>query len=162
LFGLVLGTLAGLGAELVATRSRINEGMRASARNMLMVWGLVAFMLALPLLWIGLAAQSLAVPELDGEATAVWQAAPGRFFALVGVCAASTLGLVAGLLRGGFAVIQHGVLRVMLALAGELPLRVSRLLEAGCACSLLRRVGGGHAFIHAALQAELAKAPAEA
>src|SRR5690606_27726989 len=38
LFTLMLGVLAGLGAELVATRSRINEGIRASARNTLLVW----------------------------------------------------------------------------------------------------------------------------
>src|SRR5690606_1991158 len=98
---------------------------------------------------------SLAVPDLDGEAIAIWRAGPRRFFALVGVCAASTLGLIAGLSRGGFAVVQHAVLRVMLALAGELPLRIRGLLEAGCARGLLRRVGGGHAFVHAALQAEL-------
>ncbi|HVH97503.1 MAG TPA: protein kinase, partial [Enhygromyxa sp.] len=157
LFGLMLGVLEGLGAELVATRSRVNEGMHASARNTLLVWGLVACMLAIPLLGLGWAARTMAAPELASEATAVWQAAPSRFFALVGVCAASTLGLVAAMLRGGFAVVQHAVLRVLLAIAGELPLRVSRLLEAGCARSLLRRVGGGHAFIHAALQAELAR-----
>lgn len=156
LFALMLGVLAGLGAELVATRSRVNEGMRASARNTLLVWSMVTSLLAVPLLGLGLAAQSIAAPDIDAEAIAVWQAAPGRFFALVGVCAASTLGLVAGLLRGGFAVIQHLVLRVLLAMTGELPLRVGRLLAAGRARSLLRRVGGGHAFIHAALQTELA------
>ena len=70
---------------------------------------------------------------------------------------ASTLGLVAGLLRGGFALVQHASLRVLLALSGELPLRIGRVLDAGCARSLLRRVGGGHAFVHGAVQAELAR-----
>jgi serine/threonine protein kinase len=154
---LMLAVLGGLDAELVATRGRMNEGMRASARNMLLVWAIVSSLLAVPLLGLTLVAESLEVPNIEGEAIELWAAAPRQFFALVGVCAASTLGLVAGLLRGGFAVVQHAVLRVMLALAGELPLRVGRMLDAGCERSLLRRVGGGHAFAHVALQAELAR-----
>jgi hypothetical protein len=155
---LMLAVLGGLDAELAAARSRINEGMRASGRNMLLVWVMVASLLAIPLLGLTLVADSLEVPNLDGEAIARWRADPRRFFALIGLCAASTLGFVAGLLRGGFALVQHVVLRVMLALAGELPLRIGRVLDAGRARSLLRRVGGGHAFVHGALQAELARA----
>jgi serine/threonine protein kinase len=155
---LMLAVLGGLDAELVATRSRINEGMHASGRNMLLVWALVFSLLAIPLLGVTLVAESLEVPDVDAEAIELWRAAPRRFFALIGLCAASTLGLVAALLRGGFAVVQHLVLRAMLALAGELPFRVGRVLDAGRARSLLRRVGGGHAFVHGALQAELARA----
>jgi hypothetical protein len=155
---LMLGVLGGLDAELVARHSRINEGMRASARNMLLVWILVSSLLALPLLGLTLVAESLEVPDIDAEAIELWRADPRRFFALIGLCAASTLGFVAGLLRGGFALVQHLVLRAMLAVTGELPLRLGRVLEAGCACSLLRRMGGGHAFVHGVLQAELARA----
>jgi hypothetical protein len=154
---LMLAVLGGLHAELVATRSRVNEGMHASARNMLLVWAMVSSLLALPLLGLTLMADSLEVPDLDAEAIELWRAAPRRFFALIGLCAAATLGSVAGLLRGGFALIQHLVLRAMLALTGELPLRLGRVLDAGCACSLLRRIGGGHAFVHGALQGELAR-----
>jgi hypothetical protein len=116
------------------------------------------------LLGLTLVAPSLEVPDMpdmpdiDAEAIELWRADPRRFFALIGLCAASTLGCVAGLLRGGFALVQHLVLRAMLALAGELPFRLGRVLDAGCACALLRRIGGGHAFVHGVLQAELARA----
>ena len=125
---------------------------------------IVALALALPMLTmtaiVGAAApesiftaEAAPSPALR-EATAVWSRDPLRFVVAVELCIALTLGYVAGLLRGGFAVIQHGVLRFLLR--GRLPLGLVALLEAASERALLQRIGGGYRFVHAGLREHLA------
>lgn len=58
--------------------------------------------------------------------------------------------------RGGLAVVQHGVLRVLLAAGGRLPLRLVATLDTAAERALLRKVGGGYMFIHDELREHLA------
>ena len=77
------------------------------------------------------------------------------------------VGLLGSLFYGGQAVIQHYVLRWLLARALPYPFRDSRLvafLDAMHARILLRRVGGGWSFVHRSLQdyfASLAESAAD-
>ena len=68
-----------------------------------------------------------------------------------------TLGLFAGMHRGGVTVISHGVLRLLLAATGRLPLRLARTLDRASAHALLRKTGGGYIFVHDELREHLAR-----
>jgi serine/threonine protein kinase/GTPase SAR1 family protein len=57
-------------------------------------------------------------------------------------------GLLAGLLLGGLAFLQYGILRFILWRAGSVPLNLLHLLEDATTCILLHKVGGGYLFIH--------------
>jgi transcriptional regulator with XRE-family HTH domain/DNA polymerase III delta prime subunit len=52
------------------------------------------------------------------------------------------------LLNGGYACLQHAVLRCVLRLQGDIPWNYSRFLDEAAAQMLLRKVGGGYIFIH--------------
>jgi len=56
--------------------------------------------------------------------------------------------IVAGVIAGGFAVIQHGILRVLLVFYEDVPLRYPAFLNRAVHHIFLRRVGGGYIFIH--------------
>ena len=58
------------------------------------------------------------------------------------------IGVSVGLAKGGFACIQHVVLRFFLWLTGALPWRVIRFLNQATGSILLYRVGGGYIFAH--------------
>ena len=65
-------------------------------------------------------------------------------------------GLISGLafgfngfiLFGGYAVIQHVMVRWFLARRGMFPLDLARFLDTASSLILLRKVGGGYIFIH--------------
>lgn len=63
---------------------------------------------------------------------------------LLAPCAA----MLAWLLMGGLAVLQHYCLRFILWRTGAFPLKIVRFLEDATDCVLLYRVGGGYMFIH--------------
>jgi transcriptional regulator with XRE-family HTH domain len=52
------------------------------------------------------------------------------------------------LLNGGYACLQHAVLRCVLRFQGYIPWNYSRFLDEAAARMLLRKVGGGYIFIH--------------
>ena len=52
---------------------------------------------------------------------------------------------------GGIDIINHYALRGILWLSGRTPLRLIRYLDSAVKIRLLRRIGGGYAFIHRAL-----------
>jgi hypothetical protein len=79
------------------------------------------------------------------------------FFAAIELCVAATLGLFAGMHRGGLAVVSHAVLRALLAVTGRLPLRLVRTLDRASAHALLRTTGGGYIFVHDELREHLAR-----
>ncbi|HZR44582.1 MAG TPA: protein kinase [Ktedonobacteraceae bacterium] len=56
--------------------------------------------------------------------------------------------LLTGLLLGGLASLQHGILRLILWVTGVLPLKLARFLDYAADSALLHRVGGGYIFIH--------------
>jgi hypothetical protein len=62
------------------------------------------------------------------------------------------LGAVIGALwYGGIDVVNHYVLRGILWITGRTPLRLNRWLDHAVEIRLLRRIGGGYAFIHRTL-----------
>jgi hypothetical protein len=61
------------------------------------------------------------------------------------------LGIIVTLLNGGFAVLQHYLLRLMLWRRG-LPWNWSRFLDYAAERIFLQKVGGGYQFIHRYLQ----------
>ena len=68
----------------------------------------------------------------------VWQLArPFAFF-----------GVLTFLWYGGLDVLNHLVLRLALRGRGGLPFRYTRFFTAATDCVMLRRVGGGHIFVH--------------
>ncbi len=57
-------------------------------------------------------------------------------------------GLFFGVLHGGFAALQHYVLRFLLWRNGFAPLRYVRFLNYAASLLFLRKVGGGYIFVH--------------
>ncbi|MCA9572058.1 MAG: hypothetical protein KC656_29670, partial [Myxococcales bacterium] len=86
---------------------------------------------------------------LEPPSTLVGLPHPERSAAAV---AGPMLGLIAGMVRGGWAVVMHLALRIVLAATTPLPLRLVPLLEAAADRGLLRRVGGGYLFLHRSFQ----------
>jgi DNA polymerase III delta prime subunit len=130
---LVFMLTAGLMTTKLAVKAVPNQGIRGSARSSLLGW-----------LVFGLVAGPFGV----------------LFGGLIG---GLTLGLVAGIISamdyGGRAVIQHYILRYLLARNGLLPFRdrdLVALLDYAADRILLRRVGGGWIFIHRLLLDHLA------
>lgn len=79
-----------------------------------------------------------------------------EFSALDSLISTNILGLILGIpvsfigfLRfGGFAIIQHYVVRLILILSGTVPWNFSSSLEKACQLSYLRKAGGGYIFFH--------------
>jgi hypothetical protein len=148
--GLVNGLIAGLVAGLVAglTFGEIqksafpNEGMHRSARTALfvglvlcLVVGLVVGLFGGPLFGL--------VGGLQGElSVGPWTALfNGLVFGLLG-------GLIGELVAGGEMCLKHVVLRLWLIRNGSTPWNYVRFLDYAAERILLRKVGGGYAFIH--------------
>ena len=66
----------------------------------------------------------------------------------IGLSFAVVAGMIIGLPFGGYAVIQHYVLRFLLWREGFAPLRYVRFLDHAADLLFLRKVGGGYIFVH--------------
>jgi hypothetical protein len=71
------------------------------------------------------------------------------------------VGLVVGLAFGGFACVQHLVLRALLVRAGHAPWDYVRFRNYAADHVLLRQVGGAYEFIHPLLLEHLAAMPSQ-
>lgn len=71
-------------------------------------------------------------------------------------------GIFGGMANGGFACIQHFVLRQVLHKSNRIPWDYARFLDYCTELSLLQRVGGRYRFVHKLLQEHLANMPATA
>lgn len=143
LFGVVVGGLIG---DQLGQQMRPNQGIYRSARSALVIWGLTAVVSA-PI--------AALLPVLVREVIMPNQAAiPTDFFFWLNdpleytVNAAFMLGLITALGFGGFAVLSHIALRLVLWMSGTLPLRLAPLLDAAAERVLLRKVGGSYIFVH--------------
>jgi hypothetical protein len=75
----------------------------------------------------------------------------------VGMASGFLLGLIFGLIFGGFAWIQHYLVRSILYLEHrQFPWRFEKFLNYACKLNLLRNVGGGYEFVDQDLQAHFA------
>ncbi|MBK7564847.1 MAG: hypothetical protein IPI21_11415 [Propionivibrio sp.] len=70
---------------------------------------------------------------------------------VIGWVVGSYFAVVGALWYGGIDIINHYALRGILWLSGRTPLRLIRYLDSAVKIRLLRRIGGGYAFIHRAL-----------
>ncbi len=140
IFGLILGLIAGLNARLISQTSFPGQRVYFSARNFSIVF------LASGLI-------SVLVLRLSSIFT-------GNF--IVSVITYLTLhlglitGLIGGLWLGGFAVIQHYTLRLVLTRSAFLPWKLISLLNHCVDLIFLRRVGGGYIFVHRSLMEHFA------
>ncbi len=134
---------------------RPNQGMRQSLMNGVAI-GTLGFVAAA--FTFGVVVVPAVLPYLDQRSSLVglphpaWSAA-----AIVG----PMVGLISGMVQGGWAVLVHVATRVVLAATSAVPLRLVPLLDEAVELSLLRRIGGGYLFAHRTFQQALA-APEEA
>lgn len=66
----------------------------------------------------------------------------------IGLPIGLVIGLICGVVNGGYAVVQHFVLRFVLTLNGFAPMNYANFLDHAAALIFLRKVGGGYIFIH--------------
>ena len=138
LFALLLGLPGGLDSGTIAATAIPNEGIRRSARSALLgalVFGLV-FGLVLGVL-VGL------VPNSN---LALWY---GLVFGV-------SCGQLGGLAYGGYALLSHLTLRLVLWWNGVMPLRYVRFLDYAAERIFLRKAGGGYIFVHRLLMEHFA------
>lgn len=129
---------------------RPNQGMRQSLLNGLAIGalGLVAAALT-----FGVVVVPAVLPYLDARSTLVSLPHPGRTAAAV---AGPMIGVIAGMVQGGWAVLAHAATRIVLAATTPLPLQLVPFLDAAADLALLRRVGGGYIFPHRVFQEVMA------
>jgi hypothetical protein len=139
LFGLIaalgFGLVGGLTSGIVEEQRHPNQAIRRSARRALQVFGGVTF-ITVPLATL--------VLVLIGGSPQLLNNVP---FALqAGLLIGPILGIVAGLAFGGYAVLSHAALRLVLWRWGVAPLAYIRFLEYARRRGLLSRAGGGYEF----------------
>jgi eukaryotic-like serine/threonine-protein kinase len=150
--GLALGVVFGLlgGQPTVGSQDRPNEGIRRSVRTALLAGSATVAALAGPFLLASVSASFALANGINAQ--------PSFFIterivplALLGLAMGGTVGLIVALLNGGYAVLQHYLLRLMLWRRG-LPWKWSRFLDYAAERIFLQKAGGGYQFIHRYLQ----------
>lgn len=122
LFAVIGAVWGAIQPGIVAEKQFPNQGIKLALRNALLA-GIILFVVGLVTIGI------------TGDIT----------FAL-------SLGLLALLFRGGFEVLRHYSLRLILSRAGYISWSFVAFLEHGVERLLLRKVGGGYKFIHGTLR----------
>ena len=140
--GVILGLLSGF------TNSQIEQSRYPGQKLSLSIKNFVYFFLAFgPLIGISLAlVSSIVYQETINQLNLILITAVG---ALVG-------GLICGGMFGGFAVLHHLSLRIVLARNHHLPLHLIPFLDHCVDLIFLRRVGGGYIFVHRLLMEHFA------
>ncbi|NJN16225.1 MAG: NACHT domain-containing protein [Oscillochloris sp.] len=144
-FGLIGGLTGGLRAGVVTPLATVGEGLRRSARSALI--GGACFGLAAALVPVGLIGLANAIFSTVENSSVI--APDAQLYAIV--IFATQIAIVGAFSFGGFVIISHWILRLMLAWSGHLPWNVVGLLEEATERGLLRRVGGGYIFLHRVL-----------
>jgi hypothetical protein len=134
------GSFAAVGLLLAALRTRRD--------TIAIVWN-AAF-------WKALRSAYLAAALTVAVVTACFAPAFGLFY---GACVALTFGAIVFLWLGGTDAIYYALMRLHLAAEGTLPLRSQALMSRAVSARLMKRVGGGYAFVHWELAARLLDAP---
>jgi hypothetical protein len=137
IYGVLIGMLiGGVERKVLAHKSRPNEGIRISLRMALVSGVALLLMGLLPIFWDE--SRDFGIVNIWRAFSLVWD--DFRFGILIGIFVALTF--------GGQAVLRHYILRLMLALAGVMPLRLIRFLEDARSLIFLQRAGGSYLFIH--------------
>jgi len=129
MIGILIGILSsGLSREIIETKSFPNQSILLSIRSAI-IGGLASG------LSIGM---TIGLLSLTFEVNPVANALSGGLF-----------GVVTGALwYGGFDVIQHYILRLILVIHGHIPANYARFLDYAVDRIFLQKVGGGYRFIH--------------
>jgi DNA polymerase III delta prime subunit len=145
LMGLIVSLFAGIKGDVLEQPTTPNQGIRRSAQIALVV-GSIAGVLTM------LAAFAHGALRLDayGSLAQMINATP------VGLVGTSLilglgLGLGAALSYGGYTVLSHLALRLVLWRHNTMPLHYTRFLDYCAAVILLRKIGGGYQFMHRTL-----------
>jgi len=119
--------------KLNMTKVRPNEGMRSSLRNAFLggicatIWCLTGVLIRTFLMGT--------TKEISWEPWRIVQ------FSVM-------IGFATWLYYGGFDAAKHYTLRLLLSLAGIVPLNLARFLDHAARLNLVRRAGGGYIFMH--------------
>jgi hypothetical protein len=145
LMGMIVSFPAGITGKVSGQPSTPNQGIRRSARIAL-VAGSVAALLAL----LAALAHGALRFEAYGMLAQMINVTPAG---LVGTSLVLGLGVGLGtaLGYGGYAVLSHLALRLVLWRHNTMPLNYTRFLDYCAACILLRKIGGGYQFVHRTL-----------
>lgn len=122
--------LSGQVSDEVGQTTIPNEGIRRSAINGLRMGLFICATISVGLLLATVPVTTLAY----GIAQLVMSALPFSFLGF--------------LVYGGYPLVQHIVLRTLLARAGVMPMNLARFLDFAAGLILLRKVGGGYIFVH--------------
>lgn len=164
LYWLLLGLYQGISPETIEDQQRIlpNEGMRNSLRNGLrmglvglFIAGLLAFLsrvliaaLSTLLLYNLSLLSGISLSHSLGYDVDIQLQEALRTLWVNAVIAALSVGLLSGLLSGGWAYLRHHILRFLLTREGKMPWQVVPFLDEAARHILLRKTGGGYTFIH--------------
>jgi len=139
--GAVIGGLTGKAIDL---KTQPNQGIRQSLKNFVRVGGAYS---ALTLITFS-GSMILLLPSdlLTAIVTDRGLGWPGIVL-IIGVLA-PTIGMLVAFSRGGYAVVQHSVLRFLLWRDKSAPRNIARFMDYTSEHLLTRKVGGGYIFIH--------------
>jgi hypothetical protein len=142
LLGLILGLLNGLRSSVSEEKSSPNRGVWLTARNAALIGLMAGLILAL--------ISAVILVLFDQSLVSSLPVVLGMFL---------FFGLLIALWYGGLDVIQHLVLRGILARRGCTPWRYARFLDYAAERIFLRKVGGGYIFVHRLLMEHFASLP---
>ncbi|MDQ2995499.1 MAG: NACHT domain-containing protein [Chloroflexota bacterium] len=149
--GLVAGLFRGLTGGEIEAKTLPNQGIRRSIRNAVRIGCLAWLTMGLVTGSLGGLARgvTLGMSAWNLVLLVIWFSAGWLVNGLAG-------GVGAGLVYGGFAVIQHLALRCVLWRSGALPLHLVAFLDYCAERIFLRKVGGGYLFAHRLLMEHFA------
>jgi eukaryotic-like serine/threonine-protein kinase len=141
--GIVFGGMVG---DRLDAQARPNQGIRRSARSALLAWLLFGLVVA-P------SGGILSLVIRNGLLASDANLPPEMFFWIGGVLPSALLslvlvGMIGALALGGYAVLSHIALRLVLWRCGAMPLDYVRFLDYAAERVFLRKVGGGYIFVH--------------
>ncbi|GCE49733.1 NACHT domain-containing protein [Thermosporothrix hazakensis] len=141
-YWLLLAVFQGLSSNTLSEEHRAtpNQGIHCSIRNSLIVCLVSVITVAPVYMFSSVLAHLLYTRTLTSH----------ELFLLLpySIAQGLAIGILAGLLNGGLACIQHGILRAILTRRGIIPAHFPHFLEYAAERVLLRKVGGGYIFIH--------------
>ncbi len=122
--------VSGLRASPITTAVRPNQGIRQSLRNGLQMGMFIGGIFFLSIF--------LATAPVSTVSFGITQ----------GIISAISFGFNGFLVFGGYSVIQHMLVRVLLARQGQVEINMADFLDTASSLLLMRKVGSGYIFIH--------------
>lgn len=132
---IITSAMLGLNVQKLVRDTKPGQRLFLTARNSLVMFLLIS-------LGIGLL-YTLVENKITSGMTALYTA--------------SLLGMVFGFFYGGFTILQHSVLRLVMAITGLIPWRLIAFLDYCTERIFLRRVGSGYIFVHRLLMEHFAE-----